>query len=75
MKHTVLACLVLAAASVNIQAQSQPGKVAVIYFQGAIVGTKDGQKAVAELDAKAAPKKQRAGAEAERRKLSAGTAH
>ena len=57
MKHTVLACLVLAAASVNIQAQSQPGKVAVIYFQGAIVGTKDGQKAVTELDAKAAPRK------------------
>ena len=57
VKHTVLACLVLAAASVTIQAQSQPGKVAVIYFQGAIVGTKDGQKAVAELDSKAAPKK------------------
>jgi outer membrane protein len=58
VKHTVLACLVLAsAASVNIQAQSQPGKVAVIYFQGAIVGTKDGQKAAAELDSKAGPKR------------------
>jgi outer membrane protein len=45
------------AASVNIQAQSQPGKVAVIYFQGAIVGTKDGQKAATELDAKAGPKR------------------
>jgi len=47
----------LAAASVSTQAQGQPGKVAVIYSQGAIVGTKDGQKAVAELDSKAAPKK------------------
>jgi outer membrane protein len=28
----------------------------VIYFQGAIVGTKDGQKAAAELEAKATPK-------------------
>jgi outer membrane protein len=45
------------AASVNIYAQAQPGKVAVIYFQGAIVGTKDGQKASQELDAKAAPKR------------------
>ena len=33
------------------------GKVAVINIQGAIVSTKDGQKAAAELDAKTAPKK------------------
>jgi outer membrane protein len=39
------------------QTAGQPGKVAVIYFQGAIVGTKDGQKAAAELDSKAAPKR------------------
>ena len=58
MKRIVLVCLVLAfAASVNVGAQTQPGKVAVIYFQGAIVGTKDGQKAAAELDSKAGPKR------------------
>jgi len=45
------------AASGTILAQAQPGKVAVIYFQGAIVGTKDGQKASADLDAKAAPRR------------------
>jgi outer membrane protein len=38
-------------------AQTQPGKIAVIYLQGAIGNTKDGQKAVAELEAKTAPKK------------------
>jgi outer membrane protein len=45
------------AASGTVLAQAQPGKVAVIYFQGAIVGTKDGQKASADLDAKAAPRR------------------
>ena len=66
MKSIVSTCLGLAmAASVSAQTASQPagqtagqpGKVAVIYFQGAIVGTKDGQKAAAELDSKAAPKR------------------
>lgn len=58
MKRIALACLALAlAASVNAQTPAQPGKVAVIYFQGAIVGTKDGQKAAAELDSKATPKR------------------
>lgn len=58
MKSTVFVCLAVAfAASLDAQAQAQPGKVAVIYFQGAIVGTKDGQKAASELDSKAAPKK------------------
>lgn len=58
MKRIALACLALAlAASVNAQTPPQPGKVAVIYFQGAIVGTKDGQKAAAELDSKATPKR------------------
>ena len=58
MKRIELACLALAlAASVNAQTQAQPGKVAVIYFQGAIVGTKDGQKAAADLDSKATPKR------------------
>src|SRR5580704_17950010 len=62
VKSIVFTCLGLAlAASVSDQTASQPagqaGKVAVIYFQGAIVCTKDGQKAAAELDSKAAPKR------------------
>jgi outer membrane protein len=58
VKSIVSTCLGLAlAASVSAQTASQPasqppGKVAVIYFQGAIVGTKDGQKAASELDGK-----------------------
>jgi outer membrane protein len=38
-------------------AQAAPSKVGVISVQGAIVGTKDGQKASQELQAKFAPKK------------------
>ena len=38
-------------------AQAQQGKFAVINIQGAIISTKDGQKAAAELNAKTAPKK------------------
>jgi outer membrane protein len=57
VKSIVSTCLGLAlAASVSAQTASpsagQAGKVAVIYFQGAILGTKDGQKAAAELDGK-----------------------
>jgi outer membrane protein len=58
VKSLVSTCLALAlAASLSAQTPSQPGKVAVIYFQGAIMGTKDGQKAAAELEAKATPKR------------------
>lgn len=55
MKSSFLVCpaLVLAAA-IGAQAQT---KVAVINIQGAIVSTKDGQKAAAELNAQTAPKK------------------
>jgi outer membrane protein len=52
----VLPSLVLAA-TLGVQAQSQPSKIAVIAIQQAIVATKDGQKAAAELDSKAGPKK------------------
>jgi outer membrane protein len=38
-------------------AQTPATKIAVISFQGAIIGTKDGQKAAKELEAKFAPKK------------------
>jgi outer membrane protein len=55
VKSTFFVCpaLVLAAA---LSAQAQM-KVAVINIQGAIVSTKDGQKAAAELNQKTAPKK------------------
>lgn len=43
--------------ALSASAQQVATKVGVISIQGAIVGTKDGQKATAELDAKAAPKK------------------
>jgi outer membrane protein len=45
------------ALALGAQAQSQPTKIAVIYLQGAIGNTKDGQKAVSDLEAKTAPKK------------------
>ncbi len=50
--------LMLAAAADSAVAfgQSAPTKVGVINIQSAIIGTKDGQKAAQELDAKRAPK-------------------
>jgi outer membrane protein len=54
-KVFVLPTVVLAAA-LGVQAQGQ-SKIAVIAIQQAIVATKDGQKAAAELDSKAGPKK------------------
>jgi outer membrane protein len=48
--------ILLLAATLVAQAQTA-GKVAVINIQGAIVSTKDGQKAASELDAKTQPKK------------------
>jgi outer membrane protein len=56
-------CLLSAVAAVSLaavagaQTSAAPGKVGVISVQGAIVGTKDGQKASQELDQKFAPKK------------------
>ena len=55
-KVFVLPSLILTA-TLTLQAQGQPSKIAVIAIQQAIVATKDGQKAAAELDAKATPKK------------------
>jgi outer membrane protein len=55
-KVFVWPALVLAA-TLAAQAQTQPGKVGVIAIQQAIISTKDGQKAAADLDAKTAPKK------------------
>ena len=56
MKSKVCLWPVLALA-VTLTAQAQQGKFAVINIQGAIISTKDGQKAAAELNAKTAPKK------------------
>src|SRR5271156_4736121 len=52
----VWSALVLAAA-MFAQAQVATGKIAVISMQGAIVNTKEGQKAAAELEAKATPRR------------------
>ncbi len=45
------------ALAVTLTAQAQQGKFAIINIQGAIISTKDGQKAAAELNNKMAPKK------------------
>jgi outer membrane protein len=45
------------ALAVTLTAHAQQGKFAVINIQGAIISTKDGQKAAAELQQKTAPKK------------------
>jgi len=53
----VLPALLLGA-TLLVQAQSAaPTKIGIIHVQAAILGTKDGQKAAAELNAKIAPKK------------------
>jgi outer membrane protein len=56
VKSTVFLWPMLALALTST-AQAQQGKFAVINIQGAIISTKDGQKAAAELNAKTAPKK------------------
>ena len=58
MKSKLFAGFTLAVATaLAANAQGPPTKVAVISIQGAIAATKDGQKAIAELDSKAAPKR------------------
>ncbi|MGA2212576.1 MAG: OmpH family outer membrane protein [Bryobacteraceae bacterium] len=54
MKKLFLWPVLALAATLTVQAQS---KVAAINIQAAIVGTRDGQKAAAELNAKMQPKK------------------
>lgn len=56
MKSKVILWPVLAF-TLSLTAQAQQGKFAIINIQRAIAGTRDGQKAAAELNAKAAPKK------------------
>jgi outer membrane protein len=47
----------LAGAALSLPAQA-PNKIAIIHLQKAIIGTKDGQKAAKELEAKFMPKRQ-----------------
>jgi outer membrane protein len=55
MRSCLISTVALLCAGLGAFAQS-PAKVGVISIQGAIVGTKDGQKASQELDAKFVPK-------------------
>src|SRR5260370_20230610 len=55
-KIFVLPLLALGVA-LSAQAQGAPSKVGVINIQGAIVTTKDGQKAASELETRSAPKR------------------
>ena len=58
MKISVLALsLALGAATVSSAQTQPPTKVGIIHIQNAILGTKDGQKALQELEARSAPKK------------------
>ena len=59
IKNCVFLPAIALAAGVLVQAQTAPAptKVGIIHIQNAIVSTKDGQKAAADLTAKFAPKK------------------
>jgi len=46
-----------AAPALHPQAAAQPGKVGIIHIQNAIIGTKDGQKAAADLQTKFDPRR------------------
>lgn len=58
MKNNIFVLPLLAlGVSLSAQAQGAPSKVGVINIQGAIVTTKDGQKAASELETRSAPKR------------------
>lgn len=57
MRSSLIAVLALLSVATVGAAQQAPPKVGIISMQGALAGTKDGQKALAELDSKFAPKK------------------
>ena len=52
-----LPILALGATTMFAQAPAHAGKVGVINIQGALISTKEGQKAAAELESKATPKR------------------
>jgi outer membrane protein len=56
-RSSIISAVALSCLALGAQAQQPPAKVGVISIQGAIVGTKDGQKASQEIDAKFTPKK------------------
>lgn len=55
-RSCAMAAIAVVGLALGVYAQT-PGKVGVISVQGAIVGTKDGQKAAAALEAKFQPKR------------------
>ncbi|MDQ2712083.1 MAG: OmpH family outer membrane protein [Acidobacteriota bacterium] len=57
MKNSFVAAAACMCLSLGAYAQQAPAKVGVISVQGAIVGTKDGQKASQELESKFVPRK------------------
>jgi outer membrane protein len=57
VKKNLLATASLAIAVAGIAAAQAPTKIAVIQIQGALVATKEGQKAAADLETKMAPRK------------------
>ncbi len=57
MRSSLITAVALLCTAVGAAAQQQTPKVGIISMQGALAGTKDGQKALQELDAKFAPKK------------------
>ena len=57
MVNRILAFALVTLGAAGCAAAQVTGKVAVVSVQGAIVGTKDGQKAAADLEAKFAPKR------------------
>ena len=56
IRSILIATTVVSCAAFGASAQQAPVKIAIISMQGAIAGTKDGQKALAELDGKFGPK-------------------
>ena len=57
LRSSLTSAVALLGLAFGAAAQQTPGKVGVISVQGAIVGTKDGQKASQELAAKFTPRK------------------
>ncbi|MBV9760087.1 MAG: OmpH family outer membrane protein [Acidobacteriaceae bacterium] len=57
MRSSLISAAALLCLAWGAYAQQTPAKVGVISIQGALVGTKDGQKASQELDTKFMPKK------------------
>ncbi|MGA8593539.1 MAG: OmpH family outer membrane protein [Bryobacteraceae bacterium] len=57
MRSKLVSVLAAAALGIGAYAQSPGTKTAIVNFQGALIGTKDGQKAAQELEGKFMPKR------------------